>query len=312
MNYRIVRLKEVQRMTGLSRSTIYAQIARGDFPKQIKLTGGRSVGWHESAVIQWIKSRQQAEDRKDFVADSMVFREDSFDPVTRIRRGRFYQAGGPQPSEWHVQVHPAIPNEAFQADKGIIKKSLHTFFGHTIWYQFSKCQKQPLVLLGFKDRFTIWNIIDIESTSTGEDLVTLKSCSSLGILPEVKGSKIPESSRKIVMESLDLFIDEVHRAAPASVIDRARDSASQVLLAYFGLEGEDAKDLGGLTKDLENEGKPKMIAVAATKIIARLHARAKPAEKARHSLREIYQQDAELATQCLGVILCELGWANWQ
>ncbi len=47
-------------MTGLSRSTIYALIASGNFPKQIKLTGARSVGWHEHAVIQWIESRQQA------------------------------------------------------------------------------------------------------------------------------------------------------------------------------------------------------------------------------------------------------------
>ncbi len=59
MNYRIVRLKDVQRMTGLSRSTIYAQIAKGNFPKQIQLTGARSVGWHEHAVVQWIESRQQ-------------------------------------------------------------------------------------------------------------------------------------------------------------------------------------------------------------------------------------------------------------
>ena len=61
MNYRIVRLKDVQRMTGLSRSTIYAQIAKGNFPKQIKLTGARSVGWHERAIIEWIASRQQVE-----------------------------------------------------------------------------------------------------------------------------------------------------------------------------------------------------------------------------------------------------------
>lgn len=58
MNHKILRLKEVQRMTGLSRSTIYAEIAKGKFPKQVKLTGARSVGWHESAVIQWIESRQ--------------------------------------------------------------------------------------------------------------------------------------------------------------------------------------------------------------------------------------------------------------
>ena len=37
MSVRILRLKEVQRMTGLSRSTIYAEIAKGKFPKQVKL-----------------------------------------------------------------------------------------------------------------------------------------------------------------------------------------------------------------------------------------------------------------------------------
>ena len=60
------------------------------------------------------------------------------------------------------------------------------------------------------------------------------------------------------------------------------------------------------------KNKQKVIAVAAAKIIARLHARAKPVEKVKHSLREICQQDAELAAQCLGIILCELGWANWR
>jgi len=47
-------------MTGLSRSTIYAEIAKGGFPKQVQLTGNRSVGWHENAIIQWVESRRQA------------------------------------------------------------------------------------------------------------------------------------------------------------------------------------------------------------------------------------------------------------
>ena len=59
MTRRIVRLKEVQRMTGLSRSAIYAQIAKGHFPKQICLTGARSVGWHEHVIVWWIESRKQ-------------------------------------------------------------------------------------------------------------------------------------------------------------------------------------------------------------------------------------------------------------
>ena len=59
MSVKILRLKDVQRMTGLSRSTIYAEIAKDNFPRQVKLTGARSVGWYENAIIQWIESRQK-------------------------------------------------------------------------------------------------------------------------------------------------------------------------------------------------------------------------------------------------------------
>jgi len=62
MTHRILRLNDVRVMTGLSRSTIYAEIAKGNFPRQVKLTGARSVGWYESAVIQWIESRQHLND----------------------------------------------------------------------------------------------------------------------------------------------------------------------------------------------------------------------------------------------------------
>lgn len=57
MTIRILRLKDVISITGLSRSTIYAEIAKGKFPKQIQLTGARSVGWHENIITQWIESR---------------------------------------------------------------------------------------------------------------------------------------------------------------------------------------------------------------------------------------------------------------
>jgi prophage regulatory protein len=53
---RILRFKEVQHQTGMSGSTIYEQIAKGKFPKQIKL-GNRCVGWLESEITGWIESR---------------------------------------------------------------------------------------------------------------------------------------------------------------------------------------------------------------------------------------------------------------
>ncbi len=46
-------------MVGLSRSTIYALMAAGKFPKSISL-GERAVGWLESDIQGWIDSRVTA------------------------------------------------------------------------------------------------------------------------------------------------------------------------------------------------------------------------------------------------------------
>lgn len=43
MRHNILRLSEVKKCTGLSRSTIYARMAAGTFPKAINL-GPRTVG----------------------------------------------------------------------------------------------------------------------------------------------------------------------------------------------------------------------------------------------------------------------------
>ncbi len=60
MKLKILRLKEVIEFTGLSRSTIYAEIAKGNFPRQVQLTGARSVGWLEGSIEEWIESRLAA------------------------------------------------------------------------------------------------------------------------------------------------------------------------------------------------------------------------------------------------------------
>lgn len=49
----ILRRKQVENRTGLSRSTIYNRIHEGSFPKSISL-GSRSVGWIESEVDAWL------------------------------------------------------------------------------------------------------------------------------------------------------------------------------------------------------------------------------------------------------------------
>lgn len=57
---RILRLKDVQTLTGLSRTMIYELQAKGEFPQSIKLVqSGRAMGWQYSDVINWIDSRVQ-------------------------------------------------------------------------------------------------------------------------------------------------------------------------------------------------------------------------------------------------------------
>ncbi len=62
MTERILRRPAVENMTGLSRSTIYVQMAGGQFPRPVRL-GKRAVGWRESAIAQWLENRPTGADQ---------------------------------------------------------------------------------------------------------------------------------------------------------------------------------------------------------------------------------------------------------
>lgn len=53
LNNKFLRLPEVKELTGLSKSSVYAMIAEGSFPKQIPI-GPRLVVWVESEIQNWI------------------------------------------------------------------------------------------------------------------------------------------------------------------------------------------------------------------------------------------------------------------
>jgi len=52
----LIRLSELIRKTGMSRSTIYARVKRGEFVTPVQL-GPRSVAWSAAAVDRWIAER---------------------------------------------------------------------------------------------------------------------------------------------------------------------------------------------------------------------------------------------------------------
>lgn len=55
-NLRLIRRKEVQIKIGMGASSIYAEMAKGRFPKPVSLSEKR-VAWIESEVDEWIAER---------------------------------------------------------------------------------------------------------------------------------------------------------------------------------------------------------------------------------------------------------------
>jgi len=55
---RFLRRPEVERLTGLSRATIYRLSSKGEFPKNHRLSSN-IVGWLESDVENWITDHIQ-------------------------------------------------------------------------------------------------------------------------------------------------------------------------------------------------------------------------------------------------------------
>ena len=59
LHHCILRRKQVEARTGLSRSTLYARIKAGTFPAPVSL-GPRAVGWIASDEQRWVSDRIDA------------------------------------------------------------------------------------------------------------------------------------------------------------------------------------------------------------------------------------------------------------
>jgi len=62
MVQKFLRRDEVERVTGMPRSTIYDKMSKGEFPRAVKI-GGRAVGWLETEIAQWQEARIAARDQ---------------------------------------------------------------------------------------------------------------------------------------------------------------------------------------------------------------------------------------------------------
>lgn len=53
---RLIRMPEVENVTGLKKSAIYSLLGKKAFPKPVRLSS-RCVAWPETAVLQWVQDR---------------------------------------------------------------------------------------------------------------------------------------------------------------------------------------------------------------------------------------------------------------
>ena len=55
----ILKLPQVERMTSLSKPTIYRLIRKNRFPRQLLLSD-QCVGWRRDEILDWLRSRPRA------------------------------------------------------------------------------------------------------------------------------------------------------------------------------------------------------------------------------------------------------------
>jgi len=56
---KFLRLADVKVITGLSRSSLYQMMRKGQFPPSISI-GSRAIAWTDAAIQEWIESRINA------------------------------------------------------------------------------------------------------------------------------------------------------------------------------------------------------------------------------------------------------------
>lgn len=252
-----------------------------------------------------------------FQGRNLVFREDFFDSVTRIRRGRFYQRhGGRREIKWHQ----------FGVSNGL--------YGQLIGIHHSgefdeddSCeliQIQPddsifneAVRIGEEGAATVWQVVDVEKNIFGQQVFTLRSRSLLGVLPEITPRLFDEARNALqdekiagVRESMNALLDIFHRHQAVPTVDAARETARVILAAWIGSKA-DTKDLQKVIDLIpENTG----ILRSAAFIVNRLHPRGKSSEQETQAekgniIREPTQDDAQTSVNLIGMMLREIGWA---
>ena len=262
------------------------------------------------AYIVSIKSEGlEIPDRVDFQSIPYVFWDDSYDPVSRIRKGRIFENNKNQPQCWKLSSHPALNHANISAESWLCTYKEFNFF--------SKLDSEniidPCLIMGTSNHSTIWTVVDAEGSLSGEVILYLKSRKIIGALPKIHYRLINDLNRRNqVQRKLELLYQDLKSAVPDSVVDRCREAISAAGNAYLIENGhlKTTSDLGRVATNL-SEIAQLHIAGNLASAVAKLHARTKHSEQTNRGTRSVSEQDAEFAVHSLGLILVELGYGYW-
>ncbi|MCY4755411.1 hypothetical protein [Pelomonas aquatica] len=245
---------------------------------------------------------------------SVVFREDFFDPVSRIRRGRFYEPSlsAGQPALWWVHPHPTASDASKTKNgAGQVNLSLLTFVPMTRLVERLGPSPEPVVVLGAQPAVTAWSVVAVERADHDHDVVTLKARLNFGFLPELLTEAIPAAARKRVTEAVAKVVDAAHRQSGIALVDLCRAAATVVLAEMLVEQGKARdlleKDLGEVVAALPEQAKLRR---SAADIIRMLHPRGKPNEQVRLGTPPVTEADGLFALEAFAFLLRDLGWAR--
>lgn len=239
--------------------------------------------------------------------NEVLFREDNFDPVTRIRRGRLY-----------VDKSGVHGWDQVTVDSGITYNwgNLRPTASYELWKPDNNNKIDgSIVQIGMDGFETKWRIVGIEKIFIGHILLTLRANSLLGVIPELSVAITDKDNNPVdanpVQASLDALVDAFHHQQATPIVHVARETCRVILAAWIGPSALE-HDLG---KVINKIPKGKEMLTWAASIVNRQHPRGKSAEQEKQAangvtLRPVVDEDAEVSVHLIGMLLREIGWAQ--
>jgi hypothetical protein len=252
----------------------------------------------------------------DAAAHGWLFYEYSFDPVSRIRRGRLFQhLGNSDSQDSLVEVHPVIASEARGPTQ--LRKTVNPFIECTDLLNIPNRGEGLQLAIGMAGAYSLWRIVQTEKLISNDVMVTLRAESAFDILPSLDTSKMTPHSVPLIKKALERVLDAAYKELPTSVVDQCRNAATVVVSHWLqqlqGTLQATYDDLGKCVNAVQSHFKspeqPRHLLCSALEIINKLHPRVKDNEARRMDLRPVSDADAELSVRVLGFVIREVGWA---